>query len=97
MCNVLPSPGTMPKPHALLAAKGNRYDGFPDAWIFGSVRPGASGKLVDVGSSGDWGEKEFRYRFENEEMKLTLSAVHPAFRVGTNPVEVLPEGEDHVN
>ena len=83
MCNVRPSPGVMPKPHMLLAAKGNRYDGFPDAWIFGTIRPAASGKLVDIGASGDWGEKEFRYRFEKEEMKLVLSAVHPAFRVGT--------------
>ena len=81
MTNVRPSPKHLPPPHKFVRAAGAQYDGFRDAWIFGYIRPDGAGRIAEVTTSGDWGEKEWSYRFENAEMKLRISTVHPALRV----------------
>ena len=96
MPNVCASPKNQPAPKEFLTAKGYQYDGFPDAWILGSVRPGNSGKLKDaIVKSADWGEITWRYTFENGEMDLTACTVHPAVRIaGSFPVLRLFDGAD---
>ena len=84
MPNVAPSPKNQPPPKAFLTAKGYQYDGFPDAWIFGSIRPAESGVLKGITAAADWGKIEWNYAFEKGSMKFTLSTVHPAFRAATD-------------
>jgi len=84
MPNVAPSPKNRPSPKAFLTAKGCQYDGFPDAWIFGSVRPSGSGALKSIEAAADWGGIAWNYTFEKGRMKFTLSTVHPAFRVAAD-------------
>ena len=82
MPNVMPSPENQPRARDFLVAKGYVHDGFPDAWIFGNIRPGSCGRAKSVAvESADWGEIKWRYTFEKGKMTVTASTVHPALRI----------------
>ena len=82
MPNVMPSPENQPRARDFLVAKGYVHDGFPDAWIFGNIRPGSCGRAKSVAvESADWGEIKWRYTFERGQMAVTASTVHPALRI----------------
>jgi hypothetical protein len=85
MPNVCPTPKNPPAPRALLTAKGYTHDGFPDAWVFGNIRPGSSGRIKNISvDSADWGEVRWRYVFERGELLVTASTIHPALRVASS-------------
>lgn len=89
MPNVCASPKNQPAPQEFLTAKGYHYDGFPDGWIFGNIRPADSGKLKNAAvKSANWSEITWSYSFEKGNMDLTASAIHPALRVKSNSAKM---------
>lgn len=89
MPNVCASPENQPAPEKFLTAKGALYDGFPDGWILGNIRPADGGKLKNAAvKSANWSEITWNYSFENADMDLTASTIHPAVRVKSNAAKM---------